>query len=104
MNEQLYDPDDYVITGMNGETIGELPENPEMVTEDELRIRAVVKQAFNETLTEIRLKNPTASVFRLAMFESLFLTKCWQYLSSEEEYAAVERWWIAFRDVTLFAD
>ena len=103
MNELLYTPDDYVITGMNGETIGELPENPEMVTEDELRIRAVVKQAFNEALTEVRLENPTDSVFRLAAFESIFLTKCWQYLSSEEEYAAVECWWIYFRDANLFS-
>ena len=103
MNEHLYDMSAVVITGMNGETIGTLPENPEMFTEDELRIRAVVKQAFNETLTEMRLEKPTASVFHLATFESLFLTKCWQYLSSEEEYAAVERWWIYFRDANLFS-
>lgn len=103
MNERLYDENDLVITGMNGETVGELPENPETFTEDDLRIRAVIKQAFNEALTEMVLENPTASVFRLAAFENIFLTKCWQYLSSKE-YAAVERWWIAYRDGTLFAD
>lgn len=104
MNEHLYDENDLIVTGMNGETISELPENPETFTEDDIRIRAVVKQAFNEALTEMRLENPTDSVFRLAAFESVFLTRCWEYLSSEEEYAAVERWWIDFRNVNFFAD
>lgn len=75
------------------------------MNEDDLHIRAVVEQAFNDAVSEVKKENPyTGTMFLLAEFESVFLTKCWQSLSSEEEYAAVERWWIAFRDVTLFAD
>lgn len=34
MNEHLYDGNDLIVTGMNGETIGELPEGVEMFCPD----------------------------------------------------------------------
>ena len=105
MNELLYDPDDYVITGMNGETIGTFDENTETVCPDEARLRTIIHQAYDEALAEVKKEYPYSGVkFLFEQFDDLFRTKCRKRISDDDKYDAVIRYWERVLDETVYAD
>lgn len=98
MNEDLINLDDYVIVAENGESIGAPVDFTTTTTTnpDDDRIRAIVRQAYNDTIDSFRdagiASDVPLSVDQFDLFGDIFLFKCGQRLN-RDDYAAVYDWW-----------
>ena len=104
MNEHLYDENDIIITGPNGETIGTFDENTETFSPDEARLRKIIYQSYDEALAEVKKEYPYAdSKYLIERLDDLFRVKCRKRISDDDEYAAVERYWEHVLNETVYA-